>query len=265
LGSNPISYFTASGHGYNQYFNNRFVELSNKLIAKIISGQQYTFWPYENLRLNPLHVFYNKFKAKFFNSLTSTNIYFSDRDHFIEYVQTYMQELFAEAASKTHTHVLLNNAFDPFNPTPCIKMAGNAYSIIVDRDPRDIYASQISANDKFIPDFEKKKNIEKIKKQIIGFDDINHFIFRYKTIKGNVTNNNDDRILRIRYEDFLIDHINRSEIIKSFIGLPKESKISKTDFNINNSLKNVGLWKKYQHLDEIKVIEQELGQYCYQS
>lgn len=262
----PISYFTASGHGYNQYFNNRFIELSDKLIEKIISNKQNTFWPYENLRVNPLMVFYNKFKSKFFNSLLSSDIYFSDRNQFNEFVRTYMQELFAEAIiPDKHTHVLLNNAFEPFNASLCINMVDDAYAIIVDRDPRDIYASQINLNDRFVPDFEKKKNIDRIKKQMIGFDDINQFISRYKLIKENVrTDVENNRILRIRYEDFLLDHEKQAEVVRSFIGIPKDSRISKTNFNINDSIKNVGLWKKYQHLNEIKMIHQKLGKYCYQ-
>ncbi|MDP9047259.1 MAG: hypothetical protein M3N14_03930, partial [Bacteroidota bacterium] len=106
--THPISYFSASGHGYDQYFNNKFIEISNKLISNIISGEQYTFWPYENLRLNPLMVFYNKLKSKFFNSLTSTHIYFSDRNSFLRYTNEYMQELFGEIAGPGQSHVLLN-------------------------------------------------------------------------------------------------------------------------------------------------------------
>jgi hypothetical protein len=263
--NNPISYFTASGHGYNQYFNNRFIELSNELINKIIIGEQYTYWPYKNLRVNPLAVFFNKFKSKFFNELISDKIYFSNRTHFIEYLEEYMQKLFAEATSNIHTHVLLNNAFDPFNPSLCINMIGDACAIVVDRDPRDIYASQINDSDKFIPEFEKKKNIERIKRQIIAFDDIDQFILKYKTIKSNIKDTDENKVLRIRYEDFLLDHQNQAQLVKKFIRLNEDVTISKTDFNINNSLKNIGLWKRYRDLPEIKTIYKELKPYCYQS
>lgn len=263
--SNPISYFTASGHGYDHYFNGRFIELSNNLINKIILAEQYTFWPYENLRLPGLIIFRNKLYARFFNSLVSANIYYSDRNQFIEHVQTYIKELFDELHAPGKTHVILNNAFDPFNPGLCLEMAGkDAYSIIVDRDPRDVYASQISAKDGYIPDFEKNKNIDKIKKLFTGFNDINQFIFRYRTIKGNVKDDKGGKVLRLRYEDFITDHENQSKIVRTFIGIDENAVIAGAEFSVSNSIKNIGLWKKYENLPEIKLIEKELKQYCYQ-
>lgn len=260
--TNPISYFTASGHGYNALFNNRFVELSNQLIDKIISGKQNTFWPYENLRVNPLEVFFNKFKSKFFNSLLTSEIYFSNRNDFLKYTRAYMQDLFLEAIETKHTHVLLNNGFEPFNPTIPLDMIGDAYSIIVNRDPRDIYASQINSSDTFIPSFEKHKDTENIKKSFTGFNNINHFIFRYKTLNENVCENNDPRIIKINYEDFILNHETESKRIKDIIGIKTEN-ITEFNFDISKSINNVGLWKKHADLPEIKLIEKQLSQFCY--
>lgn len=260
--SNPISYFTASGHGYDQYFNSNFIKISEKYIDKIITAKQDTFWPYENLRVSPIRVFMNKFNSKYFNSLLTSEIYFSDRNQFISHTVDYIQELFLEVTN-SHSHIILNNGFDPFNPKPCLDMTGDAFAISVDRDPRDIYASQINSKDNFIPDFEKTINVDNIKKAMTGFDNIDHFIFRYKTLKQNVRVCDDPRIIKIRYEEFLLDHENQTRKLKSSLGISDTVVMVNKKFSVQDSIKNVGIWKKYAELEEIKKIEAELGQYCF--
>ena len=140
----------------------------------------------------------------------------------------------------------------------------NSYSIIVDRDPRDIFASLISSQNIFLPDFEKKAHIDEIKKKMIGFDDINKFITRIKIQKSNIINQDTSMVLRIRYEDFILDHDKISKKIKEHIGLNNLKMNQNIVFNPDNSKKNIGIWKKYRDMPEIKLIEKELAEYCYQ-
>ncbi|PWS28182.1 hypothetical protein DHW03_11575 [Pedobacter yonginense] len=262
--SDPLSYFYASAHGYDQYFNNRFIKLSEELITKIITGtQKNTFWPYENLRVHPLKVFINKFKTKFFRSLTSADLYYSDRNQFVGLVSNYVDSLMSELGEEKHTHVILNNAFDPFNPSICLNMINNGVSIVVERDPRDIYASQINTADMYVPDFEKTKTADKIRQQFTGFNDIEYFIFRYKTIRDNVIESQDSRILRLRFEDFVLDHEIYSKKVLDFVGLDPNTKKNDLNYNLQNSSKSIGLWKKYVDLPEIKLIGEKLSQFCY--
>lgn len=262
--SSPISYFTASAHGYDQHFNHKFIEISNRFIDKVITAKQITFWPYENLRVHPFLVFYNKFKSKFFNSLLKSEIYFSNRNDFLNYTEAYMNELFSEVVGPEQTHVVLNNGFEPFNSGLCLDIVGDAFSIIVDRDPRDIYASQINVEDVFVPNFEKDKRVDGIKKIMTGFNDIDHFLFRYKTLKENVIKNEaDSRIIKINYEEFILNHEDCARKIKSIIGISNTANLVNDTFDISKSRKNVGLWRKYADLPEIKRIGDELGEFCY--
>jgi hypothetical protein len=263
--SDPLSYFFASSHSYNKYFNNKFIEISEKYLENIITGkQEKSFWPYENLRVSPIELFWNKVKARLFNDLASADLIYSDRNAFLKHTQNYIQALFNEATDESHTHILLNNAFDPFYPEPCLDMVGNGLSIIVERDPRDIYASQINTKDMYIPDYEMTKTADKIRQQFTGFSDIDYFIFRYKSIRENVRITNDPRIMRIRYEDFVLQHNTFAPKVNSFLGLGNLNQVADSNFDIQVSFKNIGLWKKYSDLPEIKKIEKELGAYCYQ-
>jgi hypothetical protein len=263
--SDPMSYFFASSHSYNKYFNNKFIEISEKYLENIITGKQdKSFWPYENLRVGPIELFWNKVKARLFNDLVSADLIYSDRNSFLQHTQDYIQALFNEATDASHSHILLNNAFDPFYPEPSLDMVGNGLSIIVERDPRDIYASQINTKDMYIPDFEMTKTADKIRQQFTGFSDIEYFIFRYKTIRENVRVTNDPRIMRLKYEDFVLEHSKYAPLVSQFIGLENSTPNSNTDFNIQVSVKNIGLWKKYKDMPEIIKIKEELGEYCYQ-
>ena len=55
-----------------------------------------------------------------------------------------------------------------------------------------------------------------------------------------------------------------SKKIKEHIGLNNLKMNQNIVFNPDNSKKNIGIWKKYRDMPEIKLIEKELAEYCYQ-
>ena len=256
--------WNASGHGYNQYFNDRFIEISEKFIDELIIIKQVSFWPYDKFSDSKWKLFYEKVYVKVFKKIILKELYYTDRTIFLKLVSKYIHDLFKEANSENKPFVLLNNAFEPYNPSACTSMIENSYSIIVDRDPRDIFASLITSQNIFLPDFEKKAHIDEIKKKMIGFDDINKFITRIKIQKSNIINQDTSMVLRIRYEDFILDHGKISKKIKEHIGLNNLKMNQNIVFNPDNSKKNIGIWKKYRDMPEIKLIEKELAEYCYQ-
>jgi hypothetical protein len=265
----PLSYLYASRHNYNKLFNDRFFEISQEYIDKIVEKKIESFWPYKNLQVHPYMLFYNKIKGKLFGSLVMEDVIYTNRNVFLEATTKYIQKLFSEVTTPKQTHILLSNSFEPYNPSPCMDMAGDAFSIIVERDPRDIYANLIDKNNIFIPEGEKYKNSYEVKKKITSFNKIDEFIYRYRNLRENVVSDkevyNDARILRLRYEDFITDHDKMAEKVKKFIQLPEQSKIIHNYFDVSKSIKNVGIWKRYAQTDDIKLIEKELTDYCYQS
>tara|TARA_B110000238_G_C16132127_1_gene441965 strand:- start:87 stop:1124 length:1038 start_codon:yes stop_codon:yes gene_type:complete len=261
----PWTLWTASGPGYNQYFNNKFIEISNEFIEGLIELKQDTYWPYDTYSDSKVNLFLSKLKNKLNKRLILKEIYYSDRTQFISYTSNYIHRLFKEVGTSKHTHVVLNNSFEPYNPSVSMEMVENSFSIIIDRDPRDIYASMLNLNNVFIPAFEKYGSNSEIKKRMTGFDNINQFIKRYRILKENVTDDSNPNVLRIRYEDFILNHdVIASKVLKH-IGLNNPKKIKNTRFNVNDSKKNIGIWKKYKNLDEILQIQKKLGEYCYQN
>lgn len=260
----PRTLWNASGHGYNQYFNGKFIEISDEFIEELITVKQRSFWPYDSLSDSKLKLFVGKISSRLSKKLVLTDVFYTDKNQFLKHTSNYIHKLFNEVGAPNQTYVVLNNTFEPYNPTKCIEMVENSYSIIVDRDPRDIYASMINSEDVFVPSFEEYKNADELKKRMVGFDDINQFISRYRILKNNVIDDNNPAVLRIRYEDFILNHDEIANQIHKHIGLGNFKQNQNTVFNVNDSKKNVGIWKKYKNLPEIIQIEKELAEYCYQ-
>jgi hypothetical protein len=259
------SLWQSSGHGYNQYFNNRFIELSKNYINSLIVLEQNTFWPYEKLYLSHFNLLIEKIKEKLVKSILNRKVFYTDRNSFLKATSNYVHSLFDEIEDKYSNNIVLNNAFEPYKPVACLEMVENSFSIVVDRDPRDIYASLINSQIGFVPKFEENKGFTELKKKIVGLDNIDDFILRYKTIKGNVDEQESPRLLRIRYEDFVLKHEVEKERIYQFLGITKISKKENFKFNPDDSKKNIGLWKLYSDLPEIQKIQIELAKYCYQN
>ncbi|MDC1416922.1 sulfotransferase [Flavobacteriaceae bacterium] len=260
----PWTLWNASGHGYEQFFNNKFIETSEDYIDSLIVFKQKSYWPYDNLNNSKWSLLKNKVINKLKNKVLTSDIYFTDKNQFLEKTSNYIHNLFNEVGNTDNSHIVLNNAFEPFNPSIALSMLENSCSIIVDRDPRDIYASMINSNEVFVPKFEKYKNLNDEKKKMISFNDINQFIERFRTLKNNVYNEDNSKVLRIKYEDFILKHDETSRLIFNHIGLTNFSKNKNSLFNVHDSKKNIGLWKKYRDLPEIIQIETQLANYCYQ-
>ncbi|NDP28065.1 MAG: sulfotransferase [Flavobacterium sp.] len=261
----PSTLWNASGHGYNQYFNNKFIEISDEFIDELVKVRQDSFWPYDSLSDSKLNLLISKIKNKLSRNLVLKEIYYTDKNQFLTHTSNYIHRLFKEVGTQKQTHVVLNNTFEPYNPSKCIEMVENSFSIIVDRDPRDIYASMINSKDVFIPSFENYNTADELKKRMVGFDNINQFIARFRILKNNVLDDNNPKVLRIRYEDFILNHDQIAIAIHKHIGLDNLNKNRNKVFNVNDSKKNVGIWKKYKDLPEIIQIQKELAEYCYQN
>lgn len=169
--------------------------------------------------------------------------------------------------------IVTNNAFEPFNPSESMSFFNDAYSIIVDRDPRDIYLSSINSDNLFVPDFEKNNTsvslefIQNQKKDFLGSNNIDMFIWRQKQLRDSIKKDiNSDRILRINYEDLIFNYEKTVNLIFKFSKINPNSHLNKFKFfDPKISKSNVNLWKKHKDNSDILLIEKELSNYLYKS
>ena len=86
-------------------------------------------------------------------------VFLSGDHNFIEKTNLFLYKILFSKVDETKNTLVINNAFEPFNPQENIKYFDDAYTVIVLRDPLDIYTSIVKAEDTFIPKFETDEGL----------------------------------------------------------------------------------------------------------
>lgn len=125
----------------------------------------------------------------------------------------------------------------------------NVKSIIVYRDPRDIYA------------FAKKTDMP-----WIPHDNVDNYIIWYQIMVRNL-DLNDKNNLVVQFERLITDYDNETRRILEYAGLSAESHNPQKKgkrLNPGFSIRNVGIWRQNDLLTtEFEKIKQALGMYCF--
>lgn len=126
----------------------------------------------------------------------------------------------------------------------------NLKSIVVYRDPRDIYVYAKNSAEKWIPSY-----------------DVEEFISWYKTMIKNFDITEESNYFSVRFDELLMGYENQVEKIERYLGLESQSHLNKKKyFDPEVSMKNMGKYLEYSCFDnEFKRIEQELPKLCYTS
>jgi len=178
------------------------------------------------------------------------NAYFLKDISKIEYVslaKKYIHEVLSIISSKKY--LVLDQFLADTDPdiSNKLKYFDDMRIILVYRDPRDVYATAIKLNVNWIP------------------SKVSDFIKWYDLMCVRFVNVNHPNFLAIRFEDLVNNYDKTVMSVLKFIGADKSNHVAVKDFfDPQISIKNVGLYKQYYDREEIKVIEQELKQFCYQ-
>lgn len=126
----------------------------------------------------------------------------------------------------------------------------NSKMIVVDRDPRDIFIDLINNRMRIGADLYRTMDVEK-------------YIVWHKKSREYIDNNN---ILKVRFEDFVLKYEETSTEILKYLGLDDKTHVSPLKyFDPSVSEKNIGMYKKSTNSSVIKackLIEKELSDYC---
>ncbi len=276
--------------GYSKHLNPFFLEISDKYIESLIDGRLFIngwFDPlYDQQKLDINREILKKFGlleiAKTFAKILrnkkvsyskKTEVFLSIGSDFIFKTKKYLEEIFISNKSIKSEFILTNNMFEPFSPTSALDYFEDAYCIVVERDPRDIYASVINYDQSFIPDFEEnnktysKNYLKGLKEDMLGVMNVQSFITRQKVYyQMAISSMDDDRVVRIKYEDLVLSYESTVEYLFKRLKIhPKNHFRKNSCFDPNQSSKNVGLWRKLANTDEMRRIEKELEHLLYSS
>ncbi len=259
----PKTLFYSNGMNYDVYFNGKFSELSKDYIFSLISSSYLGDWPYPKIDELPLKQFISRMKGRMGFSPSLIDVYLSDPDVFYSKTRKYLNDLF-DTVKQEGTRVLItHNAFEPFKPAAGIDLFDNAKLVVVQRDPRDIYASTIVSDGAFIPQYETKDNWQ-LKKNMLG-NSLDLFIERQSLYYKHVIKDYDNgQVLRLQYEDVVLNYEKVLAQLYDFLGESISVHIHKGKFfKPELSKKNIGLWKKMPDQTVISKIESALKPHCY--
>lgn len=263
----PRSWFVSTGNNYNSFFDNKFIDLSNEYISQLILYRTKKVWPYTKIEQSGLGTFLQRLGNKFFpNRLEKSTFYLTENKNFLNLTRTYLDALLFSSYGNENPTIITNNMIEPYNPDYSIDFFTDAKSIIIQRDPRDIYASlYVDSNIKHIPDYLKKSSRWKEKSSFLLADNIDTFINQQRVLFQNTNSVSDSKnVLRLRFEDIVLNYVKTREILYEFTGLSPASHTKSQDFfNPNDSVKNIGLWEKIGDDTNIKKIMTELPELCY--
>ena len=262
----PSTLFYSNGMNYDSFFNDKFTELSHNYIESLFDYKYQGEWPYHGIEDSIYKQFIQRFKQNiFFTKPKKREIFVSSALDFSYKTKKYLDQLFENFSQNKFNNIVLHNSFEPFNPENSLVLFNNAKSIVVQRDPRDIYCSTIESEDKlFTPSFDKKNSHRNLKKNFLHSDDLTFFIERQKIYFQKVLLSKNKNILRLKYEDLIFDYDNQLKKIYNFLDENPTVHMNKQKyFNPLQSSKNVGLWKRFKNNKSVDRIYNELSDYCY--
>lgn len=240
----------------------RFMEITNEYINSIVQTKYMGMETIDILSGNIIKnifmlgmkkklipLFYENYKKKAYLRWPNRELYICiEPENFYDASKKYIKDILLEMGADFSKKIVLDQPFEGNAPENSFAFYDNPLAIVVDRDPRDLYLNQkytCLTEGRFIPK-----------------DDVEKFVIYYRELHKNINYNN-DRILRIKFEDMIYRYDETVEKIMKFLGLTKH-KYPKRFFKPEHSAFNTQLIKKYPtDIDDIKYIEKNLSEFLY--
>lgn len=263
--SDPATLFLSNGMNYDSHFGGQFSKISNAYVQSLIDYEYEGEWPYPMIEEPGWKQFYQRLLLRTgLRKKFDTHVSVAAPRNFIRRTNEYLEELFNAGRQEGKETFVMHNAIEPFRPVPSLDLFSNAKVIIVQRDPRDIYASNFVKNGVYNPSYENSDNW-RMKQSFLNTGNIDRFIERQKLYFDMANRTEDDnRVLRLQYENVVLNYEESVENILNFLGETKAIHANRQlYFKPESSKKNIGLWKLMPDQDNVKQIEEQLRAYCF--
>jgi len=269
LGRNPewwdLVGLSRSTARYDRRFAGEFTRCSRDFALSFVRARYFAEWYDDPHEARLVHLWRKVLRKLGMRMRLRREVMIADGDQFDAKARNYLDGLYAGIVAPGTDRVILNNGLEPYNPVPGLDMLAGAHQIVVTRDPRDVYVSGLNHHRVAAADraFLASDN-DGLNKGFLATDDLAIFVERFRTYHRHLYAGNDPRILRLRFEDFLLDHEIARARAFAFLGLdPKRHARAGQHLQPAVSAKNVGLWKHYSRRDEIEYIADALPELLY--
>jgi len=176
------------------------------------------------------------------------HVAFLQGERFLSITRTYLDQLISSCIDDTVKNIIIDEGFASLNPYGILNYFDSAKMIIVHRDPRDTYVGAMNSKFEFVP------------------RDGDCFIkwYEYMQIQSGRMTCDDNRIMRIQFEDLVLGYEKTLKKIISFLVIDDLNHTCKrVYFNPDVSIRNIGLWKMHENQGEIERIYNSLAKYCH--
>ncbi|MCC6472867.1 MAG: sulfotransferase [Burkholderiales bacterium] len=242
----------APGFGYGERFPG-LAPLAERFIERITVRRWRMHWPYHLLDMTPFEMVLFKLRRRFLGDSENLDFRLVSGERFREALREFLDAVLTRDvdAARYHT-VVLNNAFEPYDPERFAAYFEDARSIVVDRDPRDMFVEANRYSRGFNEDVRTYRRIS-------GAFDVDVFIDRIRTCRRQIRSGDSPRVLRLRFEDLVENYEATASRIYAFLGVdPASHSRRRSAFDPARSEGNVGLWKTFADQAAIRRIEDAL-------
>ena len=248
---------------YRKIFGNLWLKYSYTYVNKLAPFQARAWWHMDQIEHGRIFYDIDRIYGKIAGAINPdhSNIsllkneisYYSyvSKDKFYEYTKDYIRNLLSSINENNCNYIVVDQLVPPSNIHRYLNYVDSMKVIVVDRDPRDLYA------------------LEKMKYQwgIIPYKNVVDFCKWYKIVREHRKTEHDNPlyVLRINFEDMIYNYDNIRTILCDFVGISKGKQLNCYKFfDPAKSRKNTYVYRQYPQLaSDIDYIEKELQDYLY--
>ena len=236
---NDLVQFRVSGHWEYHYGGSRFN------LKKMLGSIRRTIMHQEIIGELYKMPFYDKTNGLQYSFVTDKEFYALTR----KFISQYFSMI---KGSDTRPNLILNHFLLPHNAFRIPNYFDDDFRlIIIDRDPRDVFVME--------------KYRARSDNSLLPCGNVKDFVSFWKKLRENVKPVQDDRIIKIRFEDLIYKYEETIAFLEKNCGLKPEDHLKKGQiFNLEKSIQNTQLFRLDNKWDdEIAYIEKELPEYLY--
>ena len=222
-------------------------------------------WIYDLLKVHESRIEYVKYRIrrkiktllkKYFNKTISVfpmrPMYLSiEPNDFLQQAQKFISDILLSCGNVNSENIVLVNQGVPANNSKhYCKYYVNHKTIVVVRDPRDMYLNM--------------KRVNEVNALWFPHSDVYEFINYFKVISKGVYANKSDKMLVVNFEDLIYNYENTVLAITEFVGHCGKHTHKLQRFNPKQSIQNTQLFQFYkEYQEDIEIIENELSEFLY--
>lgn len=249
---------------YEPYFQNQWKILAYQYIDSLVDFSYRGWWQYDlldrgigyyyrKLLVNKLYALtFGRGKERILNVLPNEMTYCSrpTEEDFTEKTKKFLNDLMRVANPDDKPFLMVDQLLPSSNLYRFWKYFDDIKTVVVERDPRDLYILE-----KFV-----------WKGSIIPTDTVDNFCAWYKYTRSSRKTElfDPEKAILIYFEDLIYHYDEITTRLRDWIGLDEKDHISpKTKLIPEKSIKNTRLWEKYDIGSDLNKIKDDLKDYLY--